>query len=131
MITVTTADSKYSRKTDFGGPFGFVSGGGTRLCPLRPKRWEREKDFGSVFVSELLVEAGPLEGLLVISKIILDTLTAVVKFALKNAKTRYEPKPPCLPVSPHRYFFSKAFRRERAGRDAFAPMGITLPALLS
>ena len=28
MITVTTADSKYSRQTDFGGPFGFVSGSG-------------------------------------------------------------------------------------------------------
>ncbi len=30
MITVTTADSKYSRQTDFGGPFGFVSGSGAR-----------------------------------------------------------------------------------------------------
>ena len=28
MITVTTADSKYSRQTDFGGPLGFVSGSG-------------------------------------------------------------------------------------------------------
>ena len=47
-----------------------------------------EKDFGSVFVSEVLVEAGPLEGLFVILKIILNTLTAAVKFALQNASTR-------------------------------------------
>lgn len=81
MITVTTADSKYSRQTDFGGPFGFVSGCGVRACPFRLKSREREKDFGSVFVSEVLIEAGPLKGLFVISKIILDTLTAAVKFA--------------------------------------------------
>ena len=81
MITVTTADSKYSRRTDFGGPLGFVSGCGARACPFRLKSREREKDFGSVFVSEALTEAGPLDGLFVISKIILDTLTAAVKFA--------------------------------------------------
>ena len=81
MITVTTADSKYSRQTDFGGPLGFVSGCGARACPFRLKSREREKDFGSVFVSEALTEAGPLDGLFVISKIILDTLTAAVKFA--------------------------------------------------
>jgi hypothetical protein len=28
MTTVTTADSKYSRQTDFGGPCGFTAGGG-------------------------------------------------------------------------------------------------------
>lgn len=80
-MTVTTADSKYSRQTDFGGPLGFVSGCGGRACPFRLKIREREKDFGSVFVSEALTEAGSLDGLLVISKIILDTLTAAVKFA--------------------------------------------------
>jgi len=81
MITVTTADSKYSRQTDFGGPLGFVSGCGERACPFRLKSREREKDFGTVFVSEALIEAGSLDGLFVISKIILDTLTAAVKFA--------------------------------------------------
>lgn len=80
MITVTTADSKYSRQTDFGGPLGFASGCGERPCPFRLKSREREKDFGSVFVSETLIEAGLLDGLFVISKIILDTLTAAVKF---------------------------------------------------
>jgi hypothetical protein len=94
MITVTTADSKYSRQTDFGGPLGFVSGGGTRSCPFRPKSRESEKDFGSVFVSEVRVAAGPLEGLFVISKIILDTLTAAVKFALQIAKQGYGARHP-------------------------------------
>ena len=28
MMTVTTADSKYSRQTVFGGPLGFGGGGG-------------------------------------------------------------------------------------------------------
>jgi hypothetical protein len=97
MITVTTADSKYSRQTDFGGPFGFVSGGGTRSCPFRPKSREREKGFGSVFVSEVRVDAGPLEGLFVISKIILDTLTAAVKFSFAKWKQRrWECRHPCL-----------------------------------
>src|SRR2546425_11009200 len=64
MITVTTADSKYSRKTDFGGPVGFVSGSGVSLCPLRLKIREKVDVFGSAFVSETLVELGPLEGLL-------------------------------------------------------------------
>ena len=81
MITVTTADSKYSRQTDLGGPLGFVSVCGEGACPFRLKSREKEKDFGSVFVSEVFTEAGPLEGLFVISKIILDTLTAAVKFA--------------------------------------------------
>jgi hypothetical protein len=66
MITVTTADSKYSRKTDFGGPVGLVSGGGDSLCPLRLKTLEKADFFGSAFVSETLVEACPLEGLLII-----------------------------------------------------------------
>jgi len=92
MITVTTADSKYSRQTDFGGPFGFVSGCGKRACPFRLKSREREKDFGSVFVSEVLIEAGPLEGLFVISKIILDTLTAAVKFAQQGASYTSNPR---------------------------------------
>jgi hypothetical protein len=73
MITVTTADSKYSRQTDFGGPFGFVSGCAGRACPFRLKSRARENDFGSVVVSEVLIGVGPLEGLFVITKIILDT----------------------------------------------------------
>jgi hypothetical protein len=84
MTTVTTADSKYSRQTDFGGPLGFVSGGGVRSWPLRPNNREMEKGFGSALVSEVVVEAGPLEGLFVICKIILDTLTATVKFTSQN-----------------------------------------------
>jgi len=80
MITVTTADSKYSRKTDFGGPVGFVSGSGDALCPLRLKIREKVDAFGSAFVSETLVEPGPLEGLLIIIfKVILDSLVAAVK----------------------------------------------------
>jgi len=86
MITVTTADSKYSRQTDFGGPFGFVSTCGAGSWPLRPKSREIEKGLGSVFVSEVVVEAGPLEGLFVISKIILDTFTATVKFTSQNGR---------------------------------------------
>jgi hypothetical protein len=36
MMTVTTADSKYSRQTVFGGPFGFTgAGGGLPEFPLR------------------------------------------------------------------------------------------------
>lgn len=85
MITVTTADSKYSRQTDFGGPFGFVSGCGARAWPFRLNSRDKEKDFGSVFVSEVLIEAGRLEGLFVICKIILDTLIAAVKFAPQGA----------------------------------------------
>jgi hypothetical protein len=69
MITVTTADSKYSRQTDFGGPFGFVSGTGEPPWPLRLKIREKADVFGSTFVSETLVEARPLEGLLVIFKL--------------------------------------------------------------
>jgi len=68
MITVTTADSKYSRQTDFGGPFGFVSGSGDRPCPLRLKTREKADVFGSTFVSETLVEAELSEGFLVIFK---------------------------------------------------------------
>jgi hypothetical protein len=68
MITVTTADSKYSRQTDFGGPFGFVSRTVGPSCPLRLKTREKVDVFGSAFVSETVVDVGPLEGLLVIFK---------------------------------------------------------------
>src|SRR6185503_14095983 len=67
MITVTTADSKYSRQTDFGGPFGFVSGGGDSPCPLRLKTREKADVFTPVLVSLTLVESGPLEGSLIIA----------------------------------------------------------------
>jgi len=66
MITVTTADSKYSRETDFDGPFGFVSGSGVPPWPLRLKIREKTDVFESVFVSDTPVEARPLERLLVI-----------------------------------------------------------------
>jgi len=69
MITVTTADSKYSRPTDFGGPFGFVSGSGVLPWPLRLKIREKTDVFGSVFVSDMPVEARPLERLLVINEL--------------------------------------------------------------
>src|ERR1700687_3234992 len=78
MITVTTADSKYSRQTDFGGPLGLVSTGGWPW-PLRWKIFEKENGAASVFVSTLLSLLRPLEGLLLICKIILDTLSAMVK----------------------------------------------------
>src|SRR5688500_405346 len=68
MMTVTTADSKYSRQTDFGGPFGGVSGSTDRSWPLRLKTREKADAFGLTFVSETLVEVGPLERLLVIFK---------------------------------------------------------------
>lgn len=45
-----------------------------------------EKGFGAVFVSEVVVEADPLEGLFVIAKIILDTLTATVKFSQNGSR---------------------------------------------
>jgi hypothetical protein len=68
MITVTAADSKYSRQTDFGGPFGLVSGSGGCLCPLRLKIREKADVFGSTFVSVTLGKAGPLKRLLIIFK---------------------------------------------------------------
>jgi len=68
IITVTTADSKYSRKTDFGGPFGFVSISVDASCPLRLKTLENVDVFGSAFVSETVVVFDPLEGLLIIFK---------------------------------------------------------------
>src|SRR2546426_6360843 len=52
MITVTTADSKYSRQMDLGGPLGLASVSGRWPCPLRLKIREKEKGRGSVFGSE-------------------------------------------------------------------------------
>jgi hypothetical protein len=66
MITVTTADSKYSRKIDLGGPVGFVSGSGVAPWPLRLKTREKTDAFGVAYVSDTLVEIGGLEGLLII-----------------------------------------------------------------
>ena len=51
MMTVTTADSKYSRKTDFGGPLGFVSVSATRDWPFRLNSRETENGFFSVLVT--------------------------------------------------------------------------------
>src|SRR5882724_9849714 len=67
MITVTTADAKYARQTDLGGPFGFVSGAGEERWPLRLKMREKVDGFGSTFVSDTMVEARPLEGFCIIS----------------------------------------------------------------
>jgi hypothetical protein len=51
MTTVTTADSKYSRQTLFGGP-SFLTGGGVFFSwPLRLKNFESEDGFASVAVS--------------------------------------------------------------------------------
>jgi hypothetical protein len=55
MITVTTADSKYSRQIDFGGPTGGLTGVGAS-CPLRLNMREKEKGRDSVFgLAELAV----------------------------------------------------------------------------
>src|SRR5215207_2601780 len=45
MITVTTADSKYSRQTDFGGPSGFTGGNGCLSWPFRLKNRAHEEGF--------------------------------------------------------------------------------------
>src|SRR5262245_40269449 len=66
MMTVTSADSKYSRKTDFGGPCGFVSGSGGFLCPLRVKNLVRENVRGSVVVATVVSEVFMLTELLFI-----------------------------------------------------------------
>src|SRR5690349_19435668 len=55
MITVTTADSKYSRQTVFGGPCGFTGGSGCLSWPLRLKNRDTVEGFCSA-VSGLLVE---------------------------------------------------------------------------
>src|SRR5512132_181385 len=79
MMTVTTADSKYSRHTDLAGPVGLVSGSGVEPCPFRLKTREKADVFGVACVSETLVESGRMEGLLII--FILDTLAAPVTFS--------------------------------------------------
>jgi len=80
MITVTTADSKYSRQTDFGGPVGFVSTSGTRPWPLRLNTREKTEAFGAASLSATSVETSEVDESL-ITKIILDSLAAAVKFA--------------------------------------------------
>src|SRR5215475_10890389 len=66
MMTVTTADSKYSRRIDFGGPCGLVSGAGGFLCPLRVKNLVRENVRGSVGVAAVVSDVFVLTGLLFI-----------------------------------------------------------------
>src|SRR6185369_1974786 len=52
MMTVTTADSKYSRQTVFGGPFGFAgAGGGFFELPLRLNIRENVVVLASVVIS--------------------------------------------------------------------------------
>ena len=48
MMTVTTADSKYSRTTVFRGPFGGAATGGIDECPLRLSKRDSEKGRGFV-----------------------------------------------------------------------------------
>src|SRR5215217_8744026 len=48
MMTVTTADSKYSRHTDFGGPCGFTGGSGCLSWPLRLKNRDNVERLASV-----------------------------------------------------------------------------------
>src|ERR1044072_5033775 len=67
MMTVTTADSKYSRQTDFGGPCGFTAGNGCLSCPLRLKNRDDVEGFASV-VSGLVVATGLLVRLVAIQK---------------------------------------------------------------
>src|SRR5882724_7304743 len=55
MMTVTTADSKYSRKTDFGGPFGLVSVSVGFPWPLRLKNEKGPAFLVSAGVSVTLV----------------------------------------------------------------------------
>src|ERR1043165_3294524 len=67
MTTVTTADSKYSRQTLFGGPCtGAGAGGGVLSWPLRLMRREKEKGFASVEVSPVVTLL--VVGLLAIKK---------------------------------------------------------------
>src|SRR5436190_16234779 len=61
ITTVTTADSKYSRQTVFGGPCTGAGGGTFFSWPLRLKRREKEKGLTSVVVS-----VSPLVSLLVV-----------------------------------------------------------------
>lgn len=93
MMTVTTADSKYSRQTDFGGPCGFVWGSGERPCPFRLKIPERENGFFSVLVSVASGEICRLEEFFIISKIILDTLDVRVKldYVIRDFKLAESP----------------------------------------
>jgi hypothetical protein len=52
MITVTTADSKYSRHTVFGGPFGLAgAGGGLFELPFRLNMREKVEGLASVLIS--------------------------------------------------------------------------------
>jgi hypothetical protein len=69
MITVTTADSKYSRQIVFGGPFGFVgTGGGALELPLRLKIREKVEGLVSVFDSVSPLSSVSVVKLLAIEK---------------------------------------------------------------
>src|SRR6185437_8470880 len=66
MMTVTTADSKYSRQTVLGGPCGFTDGTGCLSWPLRLNR-DPVEGFSSS-VSSLVVEILLLVRLVAIQK---------------------------------------------------------------
>src|SRR6185369_22456 len=69
MTTVTTADSKYSRQTVFGGPCTGAGAGGVFLSwPLRLMRREKEKGLASVVVSVSPLLTLLVVGLLAIKK---------------------------------------------------------------
>jgi len=74
MITVTTADSKYSRHTDFGGPLGFVSTGAWP-CHCVGKSLKKKTALFR-FRFDVAFFAATAGRLLLIYKIILDTLPA-------------------------------------------------------
>src|SRR5829696_5308645 len=66
MMTVTTADSKYSRQTDFGGPSGFTGVNGCWSWPFRLKNRDHEEGFTSAGLSVLVV------GLLVVRLVAIE-----------------------------------------------------------
>src|ERR1051326_1276834 len=83
MITVPTADSKYSRQTLLGGPCGLAGGSIFFSWPLRWNSREKEKGFASVGVSVSVFRVLSVVRLLAI-KNILETLLAVVKLNSMN-----------------------------------------------
>src|SRR5215212_4641716 len=68
ITTVTTADSKYSRQTVFGGPCTGAGGGTFFSWPFRLKRREKVDGFVSVVVSVSAVVTLSVVGLLAIEK---------------------------------------------------------------
>src|SRR6185503_909459 len=87
IITVTTADSKYSRQTDLGGPFGNTSAGGVALWPFRFMMREKREGFVSGSASATFVEISELDVVLII-KIILCIPDERVKLSTSGRTTK-------------------------------------------